>query len=49
VTIAEALAEAAASLASGGVADGPREAASLMTFSLGVDRSYLFAHPERDL
>jgi release factor glutamine methyltransferase len=49
VTIAEALAEAAASLASGGVADAPREAASLMMFSLGVDRSYLFAHPERDL
>ncbi len=49
MTIAEALAEAAASLASGGVAEAAREAASLMMFSLGVDRSYLFAHPERDL
>jgi release factor glutamine methyltransferase len=46
MTIAEALADAAARLAGSGVFEPRRESASLLSFALGRPHSFLIAHPE---
>lgn len=46
MTVAEALAQAAARLGGAGVADPRREASSLLAFALGKLPSFLIAHPE---
>ena len=49
MTIAESLIKAAQELRSAGVAQPEREAASLLMFALGRDRTFLIAHSEYDL
>ncbi len=45
-TVLELLGSAERVLASGGIPDPRREAASLLSFALGKDRTFLIAHPE---
>lgn len=47
MNICEAIALAGKVLDDAGVAEGRREAATLLAFALGCDRAYLFAHPEQ--
>lgn len=49
MTIAEILGTAGRRLSIAGVAEPRREAASLLAFTLGKDRTFLIAHPERQL
>ncbi|MBK9214811.1 MAG: peptide chain release factor N(5)-glutamine methyltransferase [Chloracidobacterium sp.] len=49
MNICEAIAEAGKVLDAAGVAEGRREAASLLAFVLGCDKAHLFAHPEQAL
>jgi release factor glutamine methyltransferase len=49
LTIADALREAAASLRVAGVADGRREAGSLLSHAAGLDRTFLITHADEEL
>lgn len=49
ISVAENLKSAAEALKTGGVADPPREAASLLNLALGRGHTFLIAHPEYEL
>lgn len=49
MNICEAITDAGKVLDGAGVAEGRREAASLLAFVLGCDKAHLFAHPEQAL